>query len=170
MGEEGLPEISLPAARLWWQRFNRASQRRWVSALVLTALACGPLWLGGRAWLVLVAGVETTGHVTRDRGAVWYEVAGRRYTTHEGLADLPGPLIWGDPVRVRYLPVAPEVAWSPEAEDGGVRAALLVAFIAFVAAPLVWLWGTQVVGPALAALREVRAALGKGEVLHCQDR
>jgi len=128
---------------------------RWVRVLVLTALACGLLWLVGRAWLFLfIGGEETTGYVTRERDAVRYDVGGQRYTVREGWTRYVGNRLWGDPVKVRYLRLAPGVSWCPDSDDHGLLTALLAVFVAFVAVPLAWLWWTNVVRPAYEVLRK----------------
>jgi hypothetical protein len=160
MGRAGDSDIRLPTVQVWWRSFHRASQHRWVTTLVLTALACGLLFLCGRAWLFLVVGGdETTGYVVRERDAVRYDVGGQRYTVREGWTLPGGTRIWGDPVRVQYLRIAPGVSWCPDSEDHSLLAALLVVYVVFVVAPLIWLWGKTIVQPARQALRKVRAAL-----------
>jgi len=151
-------DMGLSPIRLWWRLFSRASQSRWATTLALTVVACALPLLAGRAWLFLVVrGVETTGHVVRERDAVRYEVGGQSYRISLGSATEQHFFLWGDPVRVQYLRDAPDVARCPALEDRPLLALLFV-FTLFIAAPLVLLWWETVVQPAWAALRQVRVA------------
>jgi hypothetical protein len=150
-------DAAVPGVRVWWRLFDRASQHRWPTTLFLTALAVGLLWVIGPAWVLLVVGGDdTTGYVVRDRKAVRYKVDGQLYTVREGWTRPTGSRLWGDPVTVQYLHAAPWVSWCPYTEEHGWLTALLIVFVAFVAAPLVWLWWTNVIRPASQALWELR--------------
>jgi hypothetical protein len=129
------------------------------STLFLTLCATGLFWFGGAPWLCMFFGVETLGIVTRDGVDVRYFDANaqrhhvpRLYTRYEYSWR-----IWGDGVRVQYLPFAPGMSWCPDWNDGGKQRFLLVLFLAFVVAPLTFLWWRNIVRPGVEALREMRA-------------
>jgi hypothetical protein len=158
MSPAGDYQAAAPAVRLWWRSFDRASRHRWPTTLFLTALAGGLLWMAGSAWVLLVLGSdETAGYVLRDRSTVRYEVDGRLYTARLGWARSDGFCLWGDPVKVQYLPAAPWVSRCPNTEEHEWLATLLMVFVAFVVAPLVWLWWTNVIRPAFQAFRMPRS-------------
>jgi hypothetical protein len=105
----------------------------------------------------MLCGVETLGIVTRDGvGVRYFDANGQRqhvparYTQHSWR-------IWGDGVRVQYLPFAPSISWCPELNDGEKLKSLFIVFLTFVAAPLMLLWWRNIVRPAVETFRDVRA-------------
>ena len=162
--------MSVSAWRLWWRYFNAVTQGRWVVTFILTSFACGLLWLIGPAWLfVLGVGVDTTGYVLREGEGVRYDDhRGQRHTVSKRLqlTDHQRSYFWGDSVKVQYLRFAPGISWCPKWEEPERLGVLMIAFVAFVATPLGWLWWKNGIRPGRAAWRHVqivrrgRAALG----------
>ena len=100
------------------------------------------------------------GDVPRDLvGARYFDKNGQRHYVPARYCQFHYTPIWGQlgPGVVKILPFAPGIGCCKDWEKSGKLLFLLFVFLAFVAAPLIFLWWRCIMRPAIEVFHEWRA-------------